>query len=109
MSSAASFYELEAEKPKGDKIKFEVRCTIAPTRGRAGLEQAEPPRGDEGGPLPRSACHAAWTLTRFRTVQDYKGKVVLITNTATHVSRPLRSLASPDVGGLVLPSPTAAR
>ncbi|GAA5892800.1 hypothetical protein JCM8208_004092 [Rhodotorula glutinis] len=39
MSSAASFYELEAEKPKGDKIKFE----------------------------------------------DYKGKVVLITNTATHV------------------------
>ncbi|GAA5921513.1 hypothetical protein JCM3775_003085 [Rhodotorula graminis] len=37
MSSAASFYELEAEKPKGDKIKFE----------------------------------------------DYKGKAVLIVNTAT--------------------------
>ena len=109
MSSAASFYELEAEKPKGDKIKFEVRCTVVTTRRRAGLEQAEPPRGAEGGSLPRSAGHAARVLTRSHALQDYKGKVVLITNTATHVSRPFRSLASPDVGGLVLPSPTTAR
>ncbi|GAA5835080.1 hypothetical protein JCM9279_007194 [Rhodotorula babjevae] len=56
MSSAASFYELEAEKPKGDKIKFE----------------------------------------------DYKGKVVLIVNTATHMSRLILFLPAPDVVALVL-------
>lgn len=29
MASVASFYELEAEKPSGDKIKFEVRPLAA--------------------------------------------------------------------------------
>jgi len=49
MSSAASFYELEAEKPKGDKIKFEVRHRLLHAVARSSLKQRESPRGDEEG------------------------------------------------------------
>lgn len=66
MASVASFYDLQAEKPSGEKINFAVSTSIHPRDGEA--QRALIRTGAEP-PISR--------------LQDLKGKVVLCTNTAT--------------------------
>ena len=85
-----------SSRPRSPRAtRSSLRCVIGSFTPSLGQASSRGSRREEMRRAAASSCLAGLAvqaLTRFDAMQDYKGKVVLIVNTATHISRLVLSL-----------------